>query len=88
MWDANTGERFSQYTEHQKRAWSVDFSRADPIMFGSGSDDCSVKLWSVNDVCSLFCHSNKWSSFCHNLNFGFASGFASDFGVHNFPLVL
>lgn len=62
MWDAGTGQGFSQYAEHQKRAWSVDFSRADPTMFASGSDDCSVKLWSVNDVCCLF------SSF----NFGFS----------------
>ena len=50
MWDASTGEAFAQFTEHKKRAWSVDFSRADPTMFASGSDDCSVRLWSVNDV--------------------------------------
>ncbi|PON71278.1 Phosphorylase kinase, gamma catalytic subunit [Parasponia andersonii] len=53
MWDAGTGQGFSEYTEHQKRAWSVDFSRADPTMFASGSDDCSVKLWSVNDKSSM-----------------------------------
>ncbi|KAJ6400689.1 hypothetical protein OIU84_016181 [Salix udensis] len=49
MWDAGTGQGFSQYTEHQKRAWSVDFSLVDPMMFASGSDDCSVKLWSINE---------------------------------------
>lgn len=53
MWDAGTGQGFSQYTEHQKRAWSVDFSLADPMMFASGSDDCSVRLWSINEVCFL-----------------------------------
>lgn len=53
MWDAGTGQRFSQYTEHQKRAWSVDFSLADPMMFASGSDDCSVKLWSINERSSI-----------------------------------
>lgn len=53
MWDAGTGQIFSQYTEHQKRAWSVDFSLADPMMFASGSDDCSVKLWSINERSSF-----------------------------------
>ncbi|KDP28517.1 hypothetical protein JCGZ_14288 [Jatropha curcas] len=53
MWDAGTGQVFSQYTEHQKRAWSVDFSLADPMMFASGSDDCSVKLWSINERGSI-----------------------------------
>ena len=50
IWDAGTGQGFSQYTEHQKRAWSVDFSPSDPTKFVSGSDDCSVKLWSVNEA--------------------------------------
>ncbi|KAF2567197.1 hypothetical protein F2Q68_00023721 [Brassica cretica] len=53
IWDAGTGQGFSQYTEHQKRAWSVDFSPSDPTKFVSGSDDCSVKLWSVNEKRSL-----------------------------------
>lgn len=29
------------------------FSLADPMMFASGSDDCSVRLWSINEVCFL-----------------------------------
>lgn len=58
IWDAGTGQVISQYTEHQKRAWSVDFSRADPTVFASGSDDCSIKLWSVNDVRSVLCPFN------------------------------
>ncbi|XP_019082425.1 PREDICTED: protein SUPPRESSOR OF PHYA-105 1 [Camelina sativa] len=53
IWDAGTGQGFSQYTEHQKRAWSVDFSPSDPTKFVSGSDDCSVKLWSINEKRSL-----------------------------------
>ncbi|XWS46185.1 hypothetical protein CRYUN_Cryun14cG0043100 [Craigia yunnanensis] len=52
-WDAGSGQGFCQYTEHQKRAWSVDFSQADPTKFASGSDDCSVKLWSINEKSSL-----------------------------------
>ncbi|CAA0377257.1 unnamed protein product [Arabidopsis thaliana] len=53
IWDAGTGQGCSQYTEHQKRAWSVDFSPSDPTKFVSGSDDCSVKLWSINEKRSL-----------------------------------
>lgn len=31
-----------EYEEHEKRAWSVDFSRSDPKMLVSGSDDGKV----------------------------------------------
>uniref|UniRef100_A0A7N0TQJ0 Uncharacterized protein n=1 Tax=Kalanchoe fedtschenkoi TaxID=63787 RepID=A0A7N0TQJ0_KALFE len=47
LWDAATGVDFSEYTEHRKRAWSVDFSQSDPTKLASGSDDYSVKLWSI-----------------------------------------
>ncbi|KAJ6808926.1 protein SPA1-RELATED 2-like [Iris pallida] len=50
LWDVSTGQGFTQYTEHQKRAWSVDFSLVDPTKLASGSDDCSVKLWSINEA--------------------------------------
>ncbi|KAH1251542.1 Protein SPA1-RELATED 2 [Glycine max] len=53
LWDANTGQGFSGFTEHEKRAWSVDFSLVCPTKFVSGSDDCSVKLWSINEKKSL-----------------------------------
>ncbi|KAL5551925.1 hypothetical protein UlMin_002101 [Ulmus minor] len=53
LWDASTGQSFSQYNEHEKRAWSVDFSPVCPTKLASGSDDCSVKLWSVNEKNSL-----------------------------------
>ncbi|KAL9662737.1 hypothetical protein QQ045_027571 [Rhodiola kirilowii] len=49
MWDANTSQAFSQYSEHQKRAWSVDFSKVDPRKFATGSDDYLVKIWSINE---------------------------------------
>lgn len=38
-----------EYEEHEKRAWSVDFSRTDPSMLVSGSDDCKV-LSMTHDV--------------------------------------
>ncbi|KAK9076657.1 hypothetical protein SSX86_004991 [Deinandra increscens subsp. villosa] len=53
IWDAGTGEAVSHHVEHERRAWSVDFSRVDPIRLASGSDDCSVKLWSINEKKSL-----------------------------------
>lgn len=53
LWDASTGQVFSQYSEHQRRAWSVDFSQVDPTKLASGSDDCSVKLWSINEKSCL-----------------------------------
>ncbi|KAF5804853.1 putative transcription factor WD40-like family [Helianthus annuus] len=34
--------RVREYEEHEKRAWSLDFSHTDPIMLVSGSDDCMV----------------------------------------------
>ncbi|KAI3787571.1 hypothetical protein L1987_42138 [Smallanthus sonchifolius] len=53
IWDAGTGGAVSHHIEHERRAWSVDFSRVDPIKLASGSDDCSVKLWSINEKKSL-----------------------------------
>lgn len=53
LWDASIGQKFTQYSEHQKRAWSVDFSQVDPTKLASGSDDCTVKLWSINQENSI-----------------------------------
>ncbi|KAJ3226766.1 RING finger and WD repeat domain-containing protein 2 [Clydaea vesicula] len=39
LWDSNTGGITSQFNEHEKRAWSVDFSLIDPLIFASGGDD-------------------------------------------------
>ncbi|KAJ0104546.1 hypothetical protein Patl1_17568 [Pistacia atlantica] len=54
IWDASTGQTVSHYIEHEKRAWSVDFSRVHPTKLASGSDDYSVKLWSINEALFLF----------------------------------
>ncbi|XP_052202332.1 E3 ubiquitin-protein ligase COP1-like isoform X2 [Diospyros lotus] len=45
VWDVTTRQSIMEYEEHEKRAWSVDFSRTDPSMLVSGSDDCKVKIW-------------------------------------------
>ncbi|KAF7831761.1 E3 ubiquitin-protein ligase COP1 [Senna tora] len=42
VWDVTTRQSLMEYEEHEKRAWSVDFSRTDPSMLVSGSDDCKV----------------------------------------------
>ncbi|KAF3772146.1 E3 ubiquitin-protein ligase [Nymphaea thermarum] len=42
VWDVNTRQSIMEYEEHEKRAWSVDFSRTEPSMLVSGSDDCKV----------------------------------------------
>jgi len=33
-----------EYEEHEKRAWSVDFSQTEPSLLVSGSDDGKVHL--------------------------------------------
>ncbi|KAM7494322.1 hypothetical protein LguiB_028931 [Lonicera macranthoides] len=53
LWDAGTGQGISQFKEHSKRAWSVDFSQVNPTTLASGSDDGSVKLWNINEKNSL-----------------------------------
>ncbi|KAL3645728.1 hypothetical protein CASFOL_010908 [Castilleja foliolosa] len=53
LWDASTGQEFTQFAEHSERAWSVDFSHVDPTKLASGSDDRLVKIWSINERKSL-----------------------------------
>jgi WD40 repeat protein len=67
LWDAGTGQAFSQFTEHQRRAWSVDFSQVSPTKLASGSDDCFVKLWSISEACifSLSLSLSFSHSLCH-----------------------
>ncbi|XP_058100243.1 protein SPA1-RELATED 2-like isoform X2 [Magnolia sinica] len=89
LWDASTGQGFSQYTEHQKRAWSVDFSQVDPTKLASGSDDCSVKLWSINEKNSISMIRNVANACCvqfsphssHLLAFG-----SADYKVYCYDL--
>lgn len=35
-------QNIMEYEEHEKRAWSVDFSQTNPSMLVSGSDDFKV----------------------------------------------
>lgn len=51
LWDAHAGAETAQFEEHAKRVWSVDFSAVDPSRLISGSDDGTIRLWAINQVC-------------------------------------
>lgn len=53
VWDVATRQSLMEYEEHEKRAWSVDFSRTEPSMLVSGSDDCKVKIWCTKQEASV-----------------------------------
>ncbi|GAB4846429.1 Protein SPA1-RELATED 3 [Ancistrocladus abbreviatus] len=53
VWDVTRSQVFMELQEHERRVWSVDFSIADPKILASGSDDGSVKLWSINQGASI-----------------------------------
>ncbi|TYJ12878.1 hypothetical protein E1A91_A10G011000v1 [Gossypium mustelinum] len=53
VWDITTRQSLMEYEEHEKRAWSVDFSRTEPSMLVSGSDDCKVKVWCTKQEASV-----------------------------------
>ncbi|KAG6778454.1 hypothetical protein POTOM_014788 [Populus tomentosa] len=53
VWDVTTRQSIMEYEEHEKRAWSVDFSRTEPSMLVSGSDDCKVKIWCTQQEASV-----------------------------------
>ncbi|KAM5586022.1 hypothetical protein ABKV19_005098 [Rosa sericea] len=55
VWDVTRSQVLMEMKEHEKRVWSIDFSSADPTMLASGSDDGSVKLWSINQAI-IFLH--------------------------------
>lgn len=53
MWDVSAAAPLHEYEAHSKRIWSVDFCEADPALLASGSDDCTVKLWSTRSPASV-----------------------------------
>jgi len=52
LWDVNstipTKMEVSTFDEHARRVWAVDFSKTDPLIFASASDDATVRVWHVN----------------------------------------
>lgn len=56
IYDAATGQVVSHYEEHDRRAWSLDYSRVDTTRIATGSDDHRVKIWSIThrgSVCTI-----------------------------------
>lgn len=53
LWDITTSRTLLEYEAHERRVWSVDFCRSDPMMFVSGSDDGWVKVWSTKQPNSV-----------------------------------
>ncbi|KAI7740994.1 hypothetical protein M8C21_016560 [Ambrosia artemisiifolia] len=45
VWDVTTRQSVMEYEEHEKRAWSLDFSRTDPTML--------VKIWCTRQEASV-----------------------------------
>ncbi|KAK3847422.1 MAG: WD40-repeat-containing domain protein [Linnemannia gamsii] len=89
LWDAQTGVNTLNYDEHEKRAWSVDFSRTDPTRLASGSDDTKVKIWSTNKKASVCTIMSKANICCvkfnpessHHIAFG-----SADHHIHYYDL--
>ncbi|XP_010545835.1 PREDICTED: protein SPA1-RELATED 3 isoform X2 [Tarenaya hassleriana] len=50
VWDVSRSQLITEMREHEKRVWSIDISSADPTLLASGSDDGTVKLWSINQA--------------------------------------
>ncbi|KAL5715481.1 RING-type E3 ubiquitin transferase [Ranunculus cassubicifolius] len=80
IWDVSRGQAVLEMREHERRAWSVDISSADPKKLASGSDDASVKLWNINQGESIGSIRTKANVCCvqfppgsaHSLVFGSA----------------
>ncbi|KAJ2783696.1 hypothetical protein GGI15_002490 [Coemansia interrupta] len=89
LWDVSTGAATLALGEHEKRAWSVDFSHVDPTRLCSGSDDGKVKIWTTNRRSSVMTIEGKANVCCVRFNplHGNILSFGSaDHNVHCFDL--
>ncbi|CAH2036542.1 unnamed protein product [Thlaspi arvense] len=66
VWDVARSQLVTEMKEHEKRVWSIDISSADPTLLASGSDDGSVKLWSINQakILNPFLGLSSWRDVC------------------------
>ncbi|KAM7274895.1 hypothetical protein ACFE04_016761 [Oxalis oulophora] len=89
VWDVNTRQSIMEYEEHEKRAWSVDFSRTEPSMLVSGSDDCKVKIWCTKQEASVLNIDMKANICCVKYNPGSSNHIAvgsADHHIHYYDL--
>ncbi|KAI4305733.1 hypothetical protein L6164_029081 [Bauhinia variegata] len=89
VWDVTTRQSLMEYEEHEKRAWSVDFSRTEPSMLVSGSDDCKVKVWCTNQEASVLNIDMKANICCVKYNPGSGNYIAvgsADHHIHYYDL--
>ncbi|XVF81561.1 hypothetical protein PTKIN_Ptkin15bG0164300 [Pterospermum kingtungense] len=89
VWDVTTRQSLMEYEEHEKRAWSVDFSRVDPSMLVSGSDDCKVKVWCTKQEASVLNIDMKANICCVKYNPGSSNYIAvgsADHHIHYYDL--
>eukprot|EP00184_Porphyridium_aerugineum_P003131 CAMPEP_0184693606 /NCGR_PEP_ID=MMETSP0313-20130426/1782_1 /TAXON_ID=2792 /ORGANISM="Porphyridium aerugineum, Strain SAG 1380-2" /LENGTH=774 /DNA_ID=CAMNT_0027151719 /DNA_START=530 /DNA_END=2854 /DNA_ORIENTATION=+ len=68
LWDTHSCQVVAEFEEHEKRAWSVDFSTVNPTMFASASDDGRVKLWSTTQLNSITTLENRANICCVKFN--------------------
>ncbi|CAM6037565.1 unnamed protein product [Sphagnum compactum] len=89
VWDVNSQQSIMEYEEHEKRAWSVDFSRTDPTMLVSGSDDGKVKVWCTRQEMSALNIDMKANICCVKYNPGsgnFVAVGSADHHIHYYDL--
>jgi E3 ubiquitin-protein ligase RFWD2 len=89
VWDVTTRQSLMEYEEHEKRAWSVDFSRTEPSMLVSGSDDCKVKVWCTRQEASVINIDMKANICCVKYNPGSSNYIAvgsADHHIHYYDL--
>lgn len=89
VWDTNIGRRTALHQEHGRRVWSVAYNPQEPTLFASGSDDCTVKLWSMGQPNSIFSFSARANicsvKFNPHSRYLLAYG-SADHGVHYIDL--
>ncbi|XP_024399141.1 E3 ubiquitin-protein ligase COP1 isoform X2 [Physcomitrium patens] len=89
LWDVNTRQSVMEYEEHERRAWSVDFSRTEPSMLVSGSDDGKVKVWCTRQETSALSLDMRANICCVKYNPGSSNHIAvgsADHHIHYFDL--
>ncbi|KAF9589481.1 hypothetical protein IFM89_024752 [Coptis chinensis] len=89
VWDVSTRQSVMEYEEHEKRAWSVDFSRTEPSMLVSGSDDCKVKVWCTKQEASVLNIDMKANICCVKYNPGssiYVAVGSADHHIHYYDL--